>query len=363
MTSENSLQAIKTSELATYNRIWGGLKELDNFPTLPSTPALRLDNYLDRLLIVADGLGAPIRVSGLSNFVKCVVRKTGTRQMERDFSISNACLRGWCIGRRAVPLPTLKKMIEMYYAQNMQVNAWEKIFESVEHFTSIGSPHRVSLPKFLTPELSYFIGYLYGDGCLSNAPRRLQKNGKLLCEIKIADFSYEHVKNMSKLFQKLFNVKASVRDERMHKGEQTFYIDPKCKVVHQFLNHVFGMPIGEKKGRLRVPAIILQADAELRKWFVAGFFDADGDTLKIERAGHKVRPRIRIKQASIDMLQDIKRIFHEDVQITIFGPYADQNGWSISTENRMSVKRFCTLIPSIHPVKSRCLKEVLRRLQ
>lgn len=175
MTSENLVQAIKTPMLTTYNWIGDGLEKPDNFPALPSTPVLRFNNYLDQLLIVAGGLGAPIRVSGVSNFVKCVVRKAEARQIEKDFSVSNACLRGWCTGRRMVPLPTLKKMIEMYYAQDMRVKLWEMIFKTVEYFTSGGSPHRVSLPRFLTPELSYFVGYLYGDGCLSNASRRFQK--------------------------------------------------------------------------------------------------------------------------------------------------------------------------------------------
>jgi len=255
-------------------------------------------------------------------------------------------------------------MIEMYYTKNMQVKLWEKIFDSARYFTSIGSPHRVSLPRSLTPELSYFLGYLYGDGCLSNAPRRLQKNGKLLCEIKIADFSYEHIKNMSKLFQKLFNVNAPVRNERIHKGQQVLYIDPKCKVIHQFLNHVFGMPIGEKKGKLRVPAVILQAGTELRKWFVAGFFDADGGTPKMEELKHRFRPRIMIKQASLGILRDITQILQDDMGLIVFGPYREVTGvWCISLESRSSVKRFCALLPSIHPVKSWRLREMLRRLQ
>ncbi len=165
---------------------------------------------------------------------------------------------------------------------------------------------------------------------------------------------------MSKLFKALFNVEAPVRDERIHKGEHTFYIDPKCKVVHLFLNRVFEMPIGKKKGKLRVPSVICTAGPELRRWFVAGFFDADGDTPKVRRNGHKVRPRVRIKQASVDILHDIKRILHEDAQITIFGPHGNQDGWSISTENRMAVKRFCAFIPSMHPDKSQCIKEILR---
>lgn len=195
-------------------------------------------------------------------------------------------------------------------------------------------------------------------------PDASKKNGRLLCEIKIADFSYEHVKNISKLFQKLFNVNAPVRDERIYKGQQAFYIDPKCKVIHQFLNRVFEMPIGKKKGKLRVPAIILQADTELRKWFVAGFFDADGGTPRMEEPGCKFRPRIVIKQASLRILQDIKRILQGDMGLTVFGPYQEVTGvWCISLESRLSIRRFCALLPSIHPVKSWRLREMLRLLQ
>jgi len=299
----------------------------------------------------------------LGNFVKRVIIKTGARRMKKDLSVTSSCLRGWSIGRRMVPLPTARKMIELYY-KDSQAEMWETIFDSIKYFTSIGSPHRVSLPKFLTPKLSYFVGYLYGDGCLSNAARRRIKNGKLLCEIKIADFSREQIDNMSKLFQELFNVQAPVRDERIFKGQHAFYIDPKCKVVHQFLNRVFEMPMGEKKGKLHFPSVILQAGPELRKWFIAGFFDADGDTPEVEKTAKKVRLRIRIKQASLDILQDIKQILSDDMQITISGPHRDTNGaWSISSEKSSTVERFCKSIPSVHPIKSWRLKEMLRRIQ
>lgn len=330
---------------------------------IPSTPKAEFNNYLDRLLTPVDGLGTPIRAIGLENLVKQVIIKAGAYKVKKDLSVTSSCLHGWSIGRRMVPLPIARKMIELYY-KDSQAEMWGKIFDSIEYFTSIGSPHRVSLPKFLTPKLSYFVGYLYGDGCLSNAARRRIMNGRLLCEIKIADFSHEQIDNISKLFQELFNVKAPVRDERIFKGQHAYYIDPKCKVVHQFLNCVFEMPTGEKKGKLHFPSVILQAGPELRKWFIAGFFDADGDTPEVEKTAKKGRLRIRIKQASLDILQDIKQILSDDMQITIYGPHRDTNGaWSISSEKRSTVERFCRLIPSIHPIKSWRLKEMLHRLQ
>src|SRR3989344_491715 len=37
-------------------------------------------------------------------------------------------------------------------------------FEKVEFLQIAGSPHKIRIPKYLTPKLLYLIGYVYGDG-------------------------------------------------------------------------------------------------------------------------------------------------------------------------------------------------------
>jgi hypothetical protein len=92
----------------------------------------------------------------------------------------------------------------------------------------------------------------------------------------------------------------------------------------------------EKKGKLRMPSVIARAGRETRKWFMAGFFDADGDTPEVE--GARFRPRMRVKQASLEIPNDIKSPLRRYADSTL-RPHRESGGaWGISSEKLNSRK-------------------------
>lgn len=271
---------------------------------IPTSPTVHFENYLDQLLDPSNSPTSPIRVRGVEKFLDKIIKEVGQPAIKNELEISKACLRGWVSGRRGVPLSSLKKIVEMRFEYDLRPLIWDKIFTIIRYYTLGGSPHRVTLPLFITPRLLYFVGYLYGDGCISDAHKRSYEKGGLLYEIKIADFSRTQIERIAELFRHLFNVRAEIRDERIHKGEQTYYIDPKCKVIHRFLNRVFEMPPGEKKNRLRVPSTVFQIPPKIRRWFIAGFFDADGSIFRVQRPNRQTNTA-KLKQTSLQILRDI----------------------------------------------------------
>lgn len=322
-------------------------------------PKIRFDNYLDQLLDDSNPSSSTIRVRGIEKFLEKCIKETGKRDITNELEISEACLRGWVNGRRGMPLSYLKKLIKLCFEPNFHRSKWDKIFTMIKFYTLGGSPHRVTLPLFATPRLFYFVGYLFGDGCLSDAQKRSYENGGFLYEIKIADFSLTHTEGISKLFNHLFNVSAKVRKERIKKGERCYYIDPKCKIIHRFLNRVFMMPVGEKKNRLKIPSTVFRAPPQLRRWFIAGFFDADGSIYRIQKSDRQ-KNTIKFKQTSLEILKDIQYLLNQDMGIKLNGPYEEKGGvWSISSGKRSTVEKFCKNVPLTHNNKRQQAKKII----
>lgn len=326
--------------------------------SIPRTPETPFKNYLNSLLDPIDKVSSLIRIRGIEKLLEKIVGEIGQKTVKNELEISESCLRGWINGRRGIPLLHLKTIVKLQSNPIPQSYRWERIFISNKYFTLGGSPHQVKLPTFITPKLSYFVGYLYGDGYISDAHQRYRDRGRMLCEVKIADSTYEHINNISKILKNLFNIQVTIRDERISKGEQTYYIDPKCKTLHRFLNRLFEMPVGRKKGKLSIPSLLLQASAELRKWFIAGFFDADGSIFRKKRPSGSMYV-VKLKQTSLEILQDIKNLLFKDLGIVLQGPYEEpEEAWSISSGKYKTVKKFCKDIPLLHPQKVTHAKEI-----
>lgn len=307
---------------------------------IPTFPKVRFENYLDQL-VDGNHSNSPIRVKGAEKFLDNSVKEIGQTGIEGELDISTSCLRGWIRGRRGIPLSSLRKILKIHLEPDTYQSVWNEIFGKIRYYTLGGSPHRVTLPLYITPRLLYFVGYLYGDGCISDAQKRSYETGGTTFEIKIADFSRTQIEGIARLFHHLFNVRAEIRDERICKGEQTYYIDPKCKIVHRFLNQEFNMPTGEKKNKLKVPPLMFHIPSKLHRWFIAGFFDADGSIFQVKKSGSK-RTVVKFKQTSLEILQDIKYLLKRDMGIRLCGPYTEPEGaWSLSTEKRNTVEKFC----------------------
>lgn len=347
--SQNSLQ--QTIKLLS--------RKMKIFSLIPTLPKVRFENYLDQFIEKSKQPTSSIRVKKLGALLEKIIKKVGQKTVKRKLEISNACLRGWITGRRAIPLLSLKKLVEMGFRSDLREFVWNRIFKKIEYYTLAGSPHHVKLPLFVTPRLFYFVGYLYGDGCLSDTQKRSYENGGLLYEIKIADFSLSQVEGIGKLFDHIFNVQPKIGKERIEKGEQTYYIDPKCKVVHNFLNQIFRMPVGEKKHKLKIPPIVFQAPRKLRVWFIAGFFDADGSIFR-NHDSKRQKYTINLKQASLQILKDIQYLLDQDFEIILQGPYEEPEGaWSISSGKQSTVKKFCKKLPLTHSDKRKQARKMV----
>jgi intein/homing endonuclease len=139
-----------------------------------------------------------------------------------------------------------------------------------------GSSRFVKLPKKLTPELSYFVGFFVGDGGLKN--ENPATTDKRQYQLIVGDHSRAFTLKLITLFYRIFGFAPPLREERIQKGEEFYYINPTSKAVHLFLTTVIGLKSG--KGEKFVPKVILAASKPLQKWFLRGYFDAEGSIYK-----------------------------------------------------------------------------------
>ena len=112
-------------------------------------------------------------------------------------------------------------------------------------------------------------------------------------------------------------------------------------ILHRFFNKVFEMPIGYKKGKIRIPAIIKEASLSIKKYFVIGFFDGDGYCNKTFLR-RNFTPVVSVSQASRKMLEDIKEILLEGgVHMNLIKRTRANHIWyELNTKDRQQIRNF-----------------------
>jgi len=144
----------------------------------------------------------------------------------------------------------------------------------------------VKVPTELTPELAYETGVHIGDGHLTISPRKDQKgnnymivySGNLEDEI---EFYSDVILN---LIKRLYNKECSIKREQ----KNTVSIRFRSMAVATFKSEVMGLPSGNKKGRIRIPKIIMDAPLDIKKFCLAGIVDTDF-SLTFKREGKDPR--------------------------------------------------------------------------
>ncbi len=197
----------------------------------------------------------------------------------------------------------------------------------IDFFRAGHSIYETKLPKFLSPKLVYFLGYFYADGALKDVRKSWIRSGSFDHKFKVGDEFLLQVQILQKLFKQIFDLELPIRTERLDKGENYFYIEMTNKIIYRFITNVFSLPYGRKVERIIVPKIILDSSKELRKWFVRGIFDGDGDSRATEFYDGRKLPtnRIKLRMKNYRFLVGIKRLLLRDFGSEFKGPYQDKD--------------------------------------
>jgi intein/homing endonuclease len=131
----------------------------------------------------------------------------------------------------------------------------------------------------ITPELAELFGIYTGDGSMSESAVSNDRKSVQLC-IGASKDEKEWLVYVACLFQRAFNHHPKIY-WNPNWNPNKYAIFMRVSRICDFLNEV-GFPIGRKALIARVPKIIVDADEDVQKAFLRGYFDADG-CLSFER--------------------------------------------------------------------------------
>ena len=127
----------------------------------------------------------------------------------------------------------------------------------------------IRFPRYLTPELAEFLGYVFGDG-------ELAKN-----YVEITTGDEEIIGRVKFLSKFLFNLESKVKKDL--RTQTTYHLVISSQTLSMVMNKVFGIPIGQKGKHLSIPAQLLQSNLEVITKFIRAYFDCDASATKNKR--------------------------------------------------------------------------------
>lgn len=181
--------------------------------SIPSEPKIPLKNYLLNLITDSDGKESSLYLKGAKEFIQeiwgDIVRNNWKKLKVRQFILEKLRLHPgmlYCYknGKKAILIQNLYKLINLWkeYCQRTEKEAkekWDEIYAADYTFSVHKYLQPTKLPKEITPKLSYFIGWICGDGHLTS-----QGNHYL---VSIVDKSVDQLRYVLKpLITELFNI-------------------------------------------------------------------------------------------------------------------------------------------------------------
>lgn len=228
---------------------------------------------------------------------------------------------------------------------------WDYIYTNSHYFGCVNGKI-VKLPKVLDYKLAYLLGVIFGDGHLADPNRSYDKKTSYNSELRITDQYEETFIFLIKFFEELFGYTPKIYSEKSKVGKYFYRFVIHSKPIHRFLMVICGMPTGNKCEKMDIPPLITNAHLELKKWFIVGFFDADGCL----RLAQKKFPEVSISQLKSKILLSIMEV-SKDLGIRWSGPYKcdcqRNHSYVIKITNKENVERFLNNFISLNPIKIR----------
>jgi intein/homing endonuclease len=114
------------------------------------------------------------------------------------------------------------------------------------------------------------------------------------------------------MIYELFGIKSSI-----YPGKGCYDVCTYSKPLVLVLSHKFQIPIGKKYCNLQIPLIIINGESSLKKAFIKGIFDSDGNIYS-----HKGKNAIQLRQKSGSFLKQISDLLYS-INFGFNEPYYD----------------------------------------
>lgn len=326
--------------------------------TVPREPKKYLMNYLLDLVDESDQKGSSIYISDAHSLVQKIWRQIirnnwrtiNVREfIPQNFNMSSSMIYSYKNGNKGIPIQTLRKLIVLWakychkHKREIEI-VWDEVFHQNIRFSASSKNIGCALPKSITPELSYFIGWLCGDG-------HLRSDG---CHylVKISEKSVPQLKTVLRpLIKKLFDINPPIF--RTYEGGHAIQFG--SKPIYRFLTKVLKIQVG------KIPELVTDLDKTNLKYFLRGVFDSEGYVNASYRES-----AVTISQANFDFLFNLGTLFQE-LDIYFNEPvlhHTKLGTWySVGIRKKAEIQRFADLVGSSHLDKSQKLEKVVSEIE
>lgn len=157
------------------------VSDMENITDIPDEPKIHLGNYLLDLVGEKDGVGNSLYVYNLETFTKEIWneiistnKKIGVRKvLPKELKLEPTHLYAIMKGKRGISIQSLYKLLGLWKVyckktDNDVQRKWEEVYNLSYLLSSFSKPDKFALPRFLTPRLSYLMGWFVGDGCFDS---------------------------------------------------------------------------------------------------------------------------------------------------------------------------------------------------
>ena len=128
----------------------------------------------------------------------------------------------------------------------------------------------------LTPKTAYLTGVIIGDGNLCGSTKsKTDLSPDYRISIDISD--KEYLLNIEQIIKSLIQTK-TIPKQSPQRGDRIprWYLAIRNKGLFNFLCKDMEIPMGKKSNIVSIPPKILSSSDEIKKHFLAGYFDTDG---------------------------------------------------------------------------------------
>lgn len=218
-----------------------------------------------------------LRVTGVEEIIRNLWIQIKTKvevseiknELIKKFSLSLPSIERLVSGRSSMPLNFVREIVEIWkkICNPSQEKYTEtiKLIEENSKFKGGSNSIPIVLPKVLNPKLSYLIGALR-DGSLPEVYNNQYE----------IQFSQQNTEWLEKVIvptiEDVFRIKTKVESY----GNQIPRIKIYSKPIYFFIKKFFEYP-ERLQVTWTVPKLIINSPSEIKKWFIRGFFDSEGE--------------------------------------------------------------------------------------
>ncbi len=237
-----------------------------------------------------------------------------------ELNISRSMLFKYLSGEYSIPEKIFLKLESIG-----KVKIFNKIFIYKEKYLEKEIP-----TLLMSNSLAEIIGVINGDGHMNTLTYEICITGNI--------FEKEYFYYLKTLFDKNLNLSFKIYEQ-----DGKIRLKAYSKKLIEILSKSFGLPVGNKIGKLRVPRIIFKKEIWTR-FYIKGLFDTDGSFY----TRRKNEPVLNISSADSKFLQEILKMLNS---LEFKASLAEKN---IYLYNKDEIGKFFKLIK---PANSKHLKK------